>query len=115
MEILTAYIRKNFPTKNDIVVDNEEARDRKSIIDTQATLNVLERKNQKHEGKEFWVFDLSGTYLAGANLEGANLGGANVEGANLKEAHLEGTSLKEAYLAEVHLEGRILEGLTLRG
>ncbi|AKB25756.1 Pentapeptide repeat family protein [Methanosarcina sp. MTP4] len=106
MEILTAFIRKN--SLNNNINGDEKTEGEKLSIDTQAALDVLRRRNREHEKKEFRLFDLSDTYLAGANL-----GGAHLEGAHLLGADLGCADLKEANLRKANLEGAHLLGADL--
>jgi hypothetical protein len=63
--------------------------------------------------------NLSGSYLAGANMVGvdlpmANLSGAYMSGADLARAKLKGANMQGAYLAFADLRGADLRGADLR-
>ena len=59
--------------------------------------------------------DLSGSYLAGANLRNAHLEGANLTRACLSDAGLRGASLQGALLGATHLQFANLRGARLQG
>jgi uncharacterized protein YjbI with pentapeptide repeats len=119
VEVLAAYIRQHAPpasldeakrresARSGIIADSPDA-------DVQAALTVLRRRTAVAAEN---LIDLTGTHLAGANLDGANLTGAWLIGANLtrawlSEANLTGADL-EANLAGAHLRGANLAGANL--
>ena len=59
--------------------------------------------------------NLTGAYLAGANLREANLTGAYLAGADLSGAYLSGADLTAAYLTGAYLSGADLTGADLTG
>jgi len=135
MEILTAYVRQNAPSKRSAAFNGRGRNgDHTAVrrwagtlvpaIDIQAALQVIGRRTQKQiaierddrrYGLQGYVLDLRDTNLQGVNLSGLDLSHARLErcsldGANLSDAALQGASLWAAVL-----QGAVLTGADLRG
>jgi Pentapeptide repeats (8 copies) len=98
IEVLTAYVRENSPTKSDASettlkhASGTKAHQQEPLTklrpDIQAILTVISRRNLQHDPPDRFV-DLTKVDLSGANLSGANLSGANLSGANLSKTLLD--------------------------
>ena len=99
MEVLTAYVRENAPSREE-EEDTPEAPG-PPPTDIQAILTVIGRRETTDDNRLNNPLDLSYTQLSGANLTGANLTGANLTGADLFETDLFETDLCGVSLAKV--------------
>ena len=100
MEVLTAYVRENAPSREEEEEDTPEAPG-PPPTDIQAILTVIGRRETTDDNRLNNPLDLSYTQLSGANLTGANLTGANLRGADLFETDLFETDLCGVFLARV--------------
>ena len=98
MEILTAFVRKESPHREDIPLIQPIA------ADIQAILTVMGRRNPKYDRNGLRL-DLSDTHLHGARLMDANLEHMMFSGANLRNA---------AFF-RVNFRGAIFQGTVLQG
>ncbi|MBW4522643.1 MAG: pentapeptide repeat-containing protein [Scytolyngbya sp. HA4215-MV1] len=122
MEVLTAFVRQESPSK--AVSDNDDSKEssRYFIKDIQAALTVIGKQNFNQDAKDK-ILDLGSTNLEGCelpnaylrqailirtNFSNATLNEAHLEGAILNEAVLEGTRLKNAHLNKAHLDNACL-------
>ena len=131
MEVLTAYVRKHAPWREDKGAPKDLSSDKdqpplgkssppKPHADIQAILTVIGRRSSTYAQKEMQTLDLRGTDLRGADLriallQWADLRGASLEGADLVEASLERADLRGARLQEAWLWKASLEQADLRG
>lgn len=76
-------------------------------------LSFLDLSGQYLAFADLWRADLGEAYLEKVGLEGANLQQANLAGANLAGANLVGANMVHAYLMNAHLERANLEGANL--
>lgn len=128
MELLTAYIRENSPTKKDIDIDsmdylNQPPEDTKVKEDIQAILTVIGKRRYSYKVNEDKRLSLEGTNLRKADLNEGNFNGVILDKANLEEASLRNAKLKEAIinganlrstsLINVHLENAEMFGAHL--
>ena len=114
MEVLTAYIRRNFPAPK----SSDELKDRiqkvsstifpKVPIDIDAICMVLIGRRLEHEQNNDQALDLSGTDLFGVKLLTVNLENAFLDGVCLIGSQLERAHLTKVFLREAHLEKAIL-------
>ena len=109
MEILTAYVRKNAPRKE----NHKPQPDEKPPTDIQAILTVIGRR----ETTGGWDdrLDLTHTQLVGVRLSGANLNAAILIETDLREARLTAPMLAGANLIAADLRGARLIMADLRG
>jgi uncharacterized protein YjbI with pentapeptide repeats len=120
MEILTAFVRENAPSRSGFEdSDLELIRVR---TDIQAALTVIGRrdshKDQQNSKLDLRNTDIRRADLRGANLQfldlrGANLGGADLRGADLAQADLDNCSLSGSVLYEANLHKASLRGANL--
>jgi hypothetical protein len=133
MEILTAFVRKHAPLKEQLKEEASRAGEVKGNqqhpappTDIQAILTVLGRRT-KTDGKEesltldlrrtnlqgafLWQADLQGAHLTKAKLQGANLWQTNLQGAFLWQADLQGANLEDANLQGANLSEANLQGV----
>jgi uncharacterized protein YjbI with pentapeptide repeats len=140
MEVLTAYVRQNSPSRplegqqgeEDAIIEKFETGSggskKKSAptdvhatdSDIQAIMTVLRRRSRSFGHGEPKRLDLSETDLTGADLTEANLTRANLSGAILQdslltEADLSGADLSGANLPGVNLSKANLSGADLSG
>ena len=114
MEVLTAYVRENAPTRE----EDTHAAPKRPPTDIQAILTVIGRrettgKNRGNDRLDLTDTRLVGAALSGATLSGATLSGANLTGADLGAADLSGADLSGADLTGADLGGADLTGATL--
>jgi len=131
VEVLSTYVREHAPrtgaTRARVATPSPTAldpRERRLATDVQAALTVLARRPIEI-GNILQVVDLSGTGLAGADLESAqlnnaslarsDLSGTNLAGADFGSADLRGTSLAGANLLLADLSSADLEEADLKG
>jgi hypothetical protein len=108
VQILSAYIRKNFPWDE----KNKKLAQEQLPPDSQAVMNVLGTRKltyMRGEGGRDDRLDFHGTDLRGLHLSG----GENLEGASFRNAHLERAKLRNIHLKEAILFGAHLEGAAL--
>lgn len=122
METLTAYVREHSPAQprsptpakqhgeaDELEKGAGETKARSLPLDIRVIMAVLRERRPEHEtGSQ--AFDLSNTFLSGANLYKASLTGADLREADLREA-----DLNEADLRGANLYGADLRGANLRG
>ncbi len=122
METLTAYVREHSPAQprsptpakqhgeaDELEKGSGETKARSLPLDIRVIMAVLRERRPEHEtGSQ--AFDLSNTFLSGANLYKASLTGADLREADLREA-----DLNEADLRGANLHGADLRGANLRG
>ncbi len=122
METLTAYVREHSPAQprsptpaeqhgeaDELEKGAGETKARSLPLDIRVIMAVLRERGPEHEtGRQ--AFDLSNTFLSGANLYKASLTGADLREADLREA-----DLNEADLRGANLYGADLRGANLRG
>jgi hypothetical protein len=132
IEVLTAFVRERARRPEPEDEEDPDAwrlESRPPEADVQAALNVLGRRNRKHESDDQRLHlpktdlryaDLRRVHFEGANLFQAHLGGAllhwaHLEDANLFEADLQGTDFGEAHLEGANLSGAHLGGAQTDG
>ena len=81
----------------------------------EASLNNIGLSEEKFDGSNLVLANLSEAILSYSSLIGAILTGANLDGANLQGADLYGANLTEANLAEADLYGADLTYVNLTG
>jgi len=113
MEVLTAYVRENWPWKEGQA--SEEESPRRVAAELQAILTVIGRRQRTFGKGEDERLNLISTDLRGANLRDAHLEGADLTEARLEEANLDGAHLERARFFEAHLEGADLTGAHQEG
>jgi hypothetical protein len=139
IEVLTAYVRENSPTKgisaqtigkqasfgNRTPLPENPTNAPHLRADIQAILTVIGRRVVDYDrfqldlggadlsGANLFRADLSRTDLSGANLSGAMLLFANLRGAHLGHARFRGADLREADLSRADLSGADLRGADL--
>ncbi len=102
VEILTAFIRENAPSKYDEDTESESIR-----TDIQAALTAIGRRDSRKD-KENCKLDLRKIDIRHADLRGANLQHLDLRGANLSSADMRGADLAQANLDNCKLLGSIL-------
>lgn len=105
MEILAAFIREHAPRANTPAVDKfkSDGFDRPTT-DVQAALTVLGRRNTQNDRPDDRL-NLTGAYLAHAELNKADLTYADLSGADLTSADLTSANLSRALVVEADLSG----------
>jgi hypothetical protein len=117
MEILTAFVRKNAPIKEE---DHLQYQDQENIqklpklgLDIQACLTII--GDRKYPDPLYKRLDLTDVNISKANLTEANLKKANLIKVNLIGADLIGANLSGAYLIGANLSGANLFIANLTG
>ncbi|MDD3246909.1 MAG: pentapeptide repeat-containing protein [Methanosarcina sp.] len=115
MEILTAYIRNNSPSKSENINAKDFKSQNKVFLDIQAILTVIGRRKYYYNAGEFNCLELQRTYLREADLREANLKRADLRGADLKGTDLQGADLTGANLRDTNLQISYLRVADLKG
>jgi hypothetical protein len=115
MEILTAFVRKNAPIKEEYHLQDQENIQKlpKLGLDIQACLTIIGER--KYPDPLYKRLDLTDVNISKANLTEANLKKANLIKVNLIGADLIGANLSGAYLIGANLSGANLFIANLTG